>query len=104
MKNAILPYVKSGHPGIYLVSPEVAAASALTGYITAPSEVCDCSVLENITEPAPFAIDDRLVVEPARRGDAESCWWSAGPRGRSGFKVRERSRSSSAAGSLEPAG
>ena len=53
---------------IYLCSPEVAAASALTGYITAPSEVCDCSVLENITEPAPFAIDDRLVVEPAADG------------------------------------
>ncbi|MEA5034497.1 aconitate hydratase [Cloacibacillus evryensis] len=55
---------------LYLASPEVAAATALTGYITAPSEVCDCSVLESIREPETFAVDDRLILTPPAEGGA----------------------------------
>ena len=51
---------------VYLVSPETAVASALTGYITDPS------VLEPVTPlplPAHFAVDDSGVLPPAADGD-----------------------------------
>ncbi len=49
---------------IYLVSPEVAAVSAITGYITNPLEYID-GIDINIDMPERFMINDNLIVEPA---------------------------------------
>lgn len=48
---------------VYLVSPEVAAVSALTGYITEPKELID------IEMPEKFLINDNLIVPPAENGE-----------------------------------
>ncbi|MBU5293817.1 aconitate hydratase [Anaerosalibacter bizertensis] len=47
---------------VYLVSPEVAAVSALTGYITNPEAYIDDL---NIDMPEKFNINDNLILEPA---------------------------------------
>lgn len=47
---------------VYLVSPEVAAVSALTGYITNPEGYIDDL---NIDMPEKFNINDNLILEPA---------------------------------------
>ena len=49
---------------LYLVSPEVAAATAITGYITEPSEVCDITKLADITEPEEYIVDDKMLIPP----------------------------------------
>jgi aconitate hydratase len=49
---------------LYLVSPEVAAATAITGYLTEPSEVCDIERLATITEPEEYIIDDKMLIKP----------------------------------------
>ena len=52
---------------VYLVSPETAVASALTGYITAPTTL---EPIAPIILPESFHIDDSGVLSPAEDGSA----------------------------------
>ncbi|MBQ1259135.1 MAG: aconitate hydratase [Clostridia bacterium] len=61
---------------VYLVSPEVAAASAITGYITDPATLGDEPV---ITIPEKFKINDSAILLPADEKEAESLQILRGP-------------------------
>ena len=50
---------------LYLVSPEVAAATAITGVLTTPDQVMDdVSLLGEIHEPDHYPVDDRMLIPP----------------------------------------
>ena len=51
--------------GIYIVSPEIAAASAITGYIEDPRNV---DAEPGVEMPKEFFINDNLVIAPAEDG------------------------------------
>ncbi len=61
---------------VYLVSPEVAAASALTGYITDPTTLPPLTPIE---VPEDFLIDDSAVLAPLSQEEAESAEVLRGP-------------------------
>ncbi len=51
---------------IYLVSPEVAAASALAGMLIDPTTLGDAP---NVEQPRSFVVNDNMVVPPADHGE-----------------------------------
>ncbi len=61
---------------VYLVSPEVAAASAIAGVFTDPTTLGKAPV---ITLPDEFLVNDNLIELPASKEDAESVTVERGP-------------------------
>ncbi|MBO7187436.1 MAG: aconitate hydratase, partial [Clostridia bacterium] len=64
---------------VYLVSPETAVASALTGYITSPEKLENISAIKKVKLPKKFLIDDSAVIPPASVEDAKSLEILRGP-------------------------
>lgn len=61
---------------VYLVSPETAVASALTGFITDPTTL---GVMPEISFPEKFKIDDSAVIPPADKEVAKDLTILRGP-------------------------
>ncbi len=53
---------------VYLVSPEVAAVSAITGVLTNPEELGD-TVDISVEMPKKFKVNDNMVIHPAENAD-----------------------------------
>ena len=64
---------------VYLVSPETAVASALTGYITSPEVLDNIEDIKKVKLPKKFLIDDSAVLAPAPVDEAKTVEILRGP-------------------------
>lgn len=64
---------------VYLVSPETAVASALTGYITSPEVLDNIAETKKVKLPKKFTIDDSAIIPPASVEDAKNVEVLRGP-------------------------
>ncbi|MFV0438027.1 MAG: aconitate hydratase [Desulfopila sp.] len=51
--------------GVYLVSPETAAATAITGRMTDPRDVFDFSGWKRCEEPERYHVNDKMIIPPS---------------------------------------
>jgi aconitate hydratase len=58
--------------GVYLVSPETAAATAVEGKITDPRDIFDFSLSAPIREPDKYRVDDSMIISPGDTPDPGS--------------------------------
>ena len=67
---------RTNHAKVYLVSPEVAALSAVNGYLSDPTTLGD---MPEIKMPEKFLINDNMVELPASEADADKVEILRGP-------------------------
>ena len=74
---------RAGNPTaeIYLVSPESAAATAITGTFASAEEILgsDLSILTEVKEPDEFPVDDAMIIEPLPEEEAKKVEIVRGP-------------------------
>ena len=74
---------RAGNPTaeIYLVSPESAAATAITGTFTSAEDILgsDLSILTEVKEPDEFPVDDAMIIEPLPEEEAKKVEIVRGP-------------------------
>lgn len=74
---------RSGNPTakVYLVSPETAAATAITGRFTTAMEIMgeDVALLEQISEPEIYPVDDSMIIKPLPLEEAKQVEIVRGP-------------------------
>lgn len=74
---------RAGNPTaeIYLVSPESAAATAITGTFASAEDILgsDLSILAEVKEPEEFPVDDAMIIEPLPEEEAKKVEIVRGP-------------------------